>query len=181
DDPIAAAEALTVTQSKDATAQYSTNVDTAKTALGLNDSVLGQVTNVLQSIRVLAVNGGNAGLNNNDRASLATDVAGQLEQLIGLANTRDGNGNYLFSGYQIDTQPFVTTSSANVSYNGDQGQRLLQVSAARSLAINENGSAVFEQIKNGNGTFTAGAAWANTGTGVIDGGRGTKASALTGN
>ena len=95
DDPIAAAEALTVTQSKDATAQYSTNVDTAMTALGLNDSVLGQLTNVLQSIRVLAVNGGNAGLNDNDRASLATDVAGQLEQLIGLANTRDGNGNYL--------------------------------------------------------------------------------------
>src|SRR5438128_10379049 len=111
DDPVAAAEALTVTQAKEATAQYSTNVDTAKAALGLNDSVLGQVSNVVQSIRVLAVNGGNAALNDSDRASLATDIAGQLEQLIGLANTRDGNGDYLFSGYQIDTQSFVSTPS----------------------------------------------------------------------
>src|SRR5581483_2974739 len=98
------------------------NIDAAKDALSQNDSVLGQIGDVVASLHTLAINGANSALNDTDRASLATDAAGQLQQLIGLVNSQDGDGHYLFSGFAADALPFVTAASGSVSYNGDQGQ-----------------------------------------------------------
>src|SRR5581483_8253631 len=84
DDPIGSAQALALTQAKNRIAQYGANIDAAKDALSQNDSVLGQIGDVVASLHTLAINGANSALNDTDRASLATDAAGQLQQLIGL-------------------------------------------------------------------------------------------------
>jgi flagellar hook-associated protein 3 FlgL len=170
DDPLAAAQSLTVQQAKDKITQYAANNDTAKDALGLNDSVLSQVTDLLQSVRTLAINAGSPGLNDSDRASLATDAQSQLDHLIGLANTQDGDGRFLFAGFASDRQPFVNAAGGGVTYNGDQGTREIEVAPGRSLPLGASGSAVFEQIRNGNGSFAATASGANTGTGTISAG-----------
>jgi len=179
DDPIGAAQAVKVTQAADQLTQYATNVDTAKSALSLNDSILGSITDVLQSVRTTAVNGGSGALANSDRVSLAGDVSARLQSLLALANSKDGDGRYLFSGFQGASQPFVQGGSSIV-YNGDQGQRELQVASGRQLSISENGDDVFQQVRNGNGTFSATAAAANAGTGVVDGGQVVNAGAVNG-
>jgi len=79
DDPVGAAQALALTQAKDRVGQYGANIDAAKDSLALNDSVLGQVTEVLQSLHTLTIQGGNNALNDTDRASLAADAAGRLQ------------------------------------------------------------------------------------------------------
>jgi flagellar hook-associated protein 3 FlgL len=135
-----------------------------------NDSVMGQIGDVLQSLHTLAINGGNASLNDTDRASLAADAAGQLQQLLGLVNMQDGDGHYLFSGFASDALPFVSGASGAVSYNGDQGQRTLDVAPGRAVKVAFNGSAAFEQVRTGNGTFTARATGTNAGTGTISSG-----------
>jgi flagellar hook-associated protein 3 FlgL len=170
DDPVGAAQSVALTQSKQRLAQYSANIDGSKDALAQNDSVLSQITEVLQSLHTLTIQGGNNALNDTDRASLAADAAGRLQELIGLANSQDGNGGYLFSGFASDTQPFVTSPSGAIVYNGDQGVRTLDVSPARTVPIAYNGSAVFEHIRTGNGSFTASPAATNAGTGVISAG-----------
>jgi len=152
DDPVAATQALAVTAAKAHSSQFDTNVSTARDALGADEGVLAQVTDVLQSIRTLAVNGGAGTLNNADRASLADDIAGRLAELVGLANSKGGDGAYLFAGFAANTQPFVQTP-AGVVYEGDQGQRELAVGTGRSMPISEHGSTVFEQGRTGNGTF----------------------------
>jgi flagellar hook-associated protein 3 FlgL len=167
DDPVGSAQAVALGQAKDRLGQYSANIDIAKDALGQNDSVLGQISEVLQSVRTLAINGGNSTLNDQDRASLAAEAAGRLQELLGLANTQDGDGHFLFSGYASSTQPFVTGAPGVVAYNGDQGQRALEVAPGRNVPIAFNGSRVFEQVRPGNGGFTALPASGNTGTGVV--------------
>lgn len=167
DDPVAASQALTVTQANDANTQYLANVSTAKGALALNDSVLSQVSNVLQSIRTSAVNAGSGTLTDSDRATIAGDISSQLQQLIALANSKDGSGHYLYSGFQTSTQPFVQNAAGGIDYQGDQGQQELQVSTSRTLAVTYGGSAIFDQVKNGNGTFAASAPASNTGSGTI--------------
>jgi flagellar hook-associated protein 3 FlgL len=57
-----------------------------------------------------------------------------------------------------------------VVYNGDQGQRAVQVSETRFVALNDSGADVFQRIPTGNGTFTLTAGVANTGTGVLGAG-----------
>ena len=179
DDPVAAAQALTVGASKATVAQYQANIATAKDALGLNDSVLGQITDILQNIRTLAINAGNPGLVDSDRAAIGTQVQSAFDQLIGLANSRDGNGNYLYAGFAVDRQPFASVVGG-VAYNGDQGTRSIEVAPNRPLPVGIDGSALFEQIRNGNGQFAASAAAANTGTGVIGAGTVANPAALTG-
>ena len=122
---------------------------------------------MLQSIRTSAVSAGAGSLNDSDRATIAGDLTSQLQQLVALANSKDGSGHYMYAGFQSSTQPFVQNASGGITYQGDQGQQELQVSTSRTLPVTYSGNAIFDQIKNGNGTFVAGAAATNTGSGII--------------
>lgn len=167
DDPIAAARALDVSQSKSVTEQFLTNNSQARGALELQESVLTQVTTLLQNARVLAVNAGDPVLSRANLDSLAGELEQIYNQVLSLANATDGNGQYLFSGFRSNTQPFAETAPGTVDYNGDQGQRMLQVSASRQLAVSTSGAAVFQQVRDGNGTFVTAAGGSNAGTGII--------------
>ncbi len=172
DDPVAAAQALQVTQAQDINTQYATNQSNAQSSLGLEDSQLASVSDILNQVRTLAVQGANSTLSNSDRASIATQMRASFSELLGIANATDGNGQYLFSGYQGDTQPFSATVGGNPpsTYAGDNGQRLQQVAASRQIPVSDSGNAVFNDIKSGNGLFTTNYATGNTGSGVIDSG-----------
>src|SRR6266550_4172420 len=64
------------------------------------------------------------------------------------------------------TQPFAL-SATGATYSGDQGQRQVQIAAGQTIPDSDNGAAVFNSIKTGNGTFTAAAGAGNTGGGVL--------------
>lgn len=179
DDPIAAAQALNITQSASMNKQYSVNRTSASSSLGLEENVLSEVKHLLDQAQDLALSAGNAARTDADRKVVATELRSQLETLVGLANSTDENGQYLFSGYQASTKPFVLTG-LTVQYSGDQGQRLNQVGPARQLAISDSGTDIFERIKNGNGVFTTAADSLNIGTGTIDKGSVITPVSLTG-
>ena len=179
DDPIASAQVLNITQSASINKQYSVNRDSASSSLGLEDNVLKQVTSLLQDVHESAVYAGNASLSDADKKALAMELRGRLESLVGLANATDEKGQFLFSGYQTNTKPFVLTG-LDVQYMGDQGQRLIQVGPTRQLAVSDSGTDVFDRIKNGNGVFTTAADSSNTGTGVINVGSVITPASLTG-
>ena len=179
DDPISAAQALNISQSESLNKQYSVNRSSAGSSLELEENVLKQVTGILQDVHSSTIYAGNATLTDADRKTLATELRSKLESLVGLANTTDEKGQFLFSGFQANTKPFAQTG-LTVQYVGDQGQRLNQVGPARQLAVSDSGTDIFERIKNGNGVFATAANSLNAGTGVIDGGSVINPSSLTG-
>lgn len=179
DDPVAAARALDVTQSDAMNTQYAANRGAARHTLSLAESTLQGVTSLLQDVKTATVNAGNGSLNASDRRTMATDLSGRLQELTGLANSTDGVGNFLFAGFQSKTTPFVSTA-AGMAYFGDDGQRNVQVSATRQMPSSGNGADMFMRIKNGNGTFVAQAAAANTGNGIIGSGAISNPALLTG-
>jgi flagellar hook-associated protein 3 FlgL len=180
DDPIASARALEISQSDASNSQYATNRNVVQHSASLSESVLQSVTNLLQDVRTVAVNAGSGALTNSDKQTFATDLSGRLEELVTLANSTDGVGNYLFSGFQGRTQPFASTS-AGVQYQTDDGQRMIQVSGSRQLAASDSGADIFMRVKDGNGTFNVEAAAANTGSGIVSLGATTNPALLTGN
>lgn len=151
DDPVGAAEALRLRQTDNLSAQYQANQQSALNTLGQAESVLGDVTTLLQDVRTAVIGAGNGTLSDSDRQSMAQAIAGQLDQLIGYANSSNAGGGYLFGGYSDGAQPF-SNGAAGVLYNGDQGGRTLQVSESRTIEVSANGSAIFERIRNGDGT-----------------------------
>jgi len=182
DDPIASARALEVTQSAGINEQMVTNRSNAKGLLSLETVALQSSTNLMTEIKTLAVKAGAGSLSQADRESIAVELEGRLADLLGQANTSDGVGGYVFSGYKSTTQPFTPTANG-VVYNGDQGQRELQVASTRKVAISDSGSSVFENNLTGNGRFATGASPANYdrgGTGIIAPGSVTDPTKLTG-
>ena len=155
DDPVAAAQALIVSQSKDVNAQHADNQGSASSQLGLVDSQLNSMVNLLNNVRDRVVQAGNSGaMTNSDRLAIAAELDARLSELVGIANSQNGAGDYLFSGYQGATLPFAIDGSTGAyDYAGDDGERLLQVSSSRQMAINVAGSDLFMNAKGGNGAF----------------------------
>lgn len=165
-DPVAAAQALDISHSDAMNTQYASNRNSANHVLSLAESNLQSVTTLLQDVKTAVVAAGNGSLTNSDRQTFATELSGRLQELVGLANSTDGAGNYLFAGFQSKTQPFVNTATG-VNYVGDDGQRMMQVSASRQMSSSDSGADIFMRIKNGNGTFVTQAAATNTGGGIV--------------
>lgn len=177
DDPVAAARALDLSQSDAINTQFATNRDSARHNLSITETTLQGVTTLLQDVKSAAVTAGNGSLTVTDRASIATELSGRLQELLSLANTTDGIGNYLFAGFQSRTQPFVDTPGG-MGYFGDDGQRMVQVNSSRQMPSGNTGAEVFMRIKNGNGTFLTQASATNTGSGVISAGSVTDSALL---
>ncbi len=166
DDPFASVRALEVSQSDSANTQFVTNRNAAKHSTEIAETILKSVISLLQDVRTAAVGDGSGVLTTSDKKTLATDLRGRLEELVGLANSTDGIGNYLFSGYQGRTQPFVKSSSG-IQYAADDGQRMIQVNSSRQLATSDSGADIFMRIKNGNSKFVVSGSSDNTGNGVF--------------
>jgi flagellar hook-associated protein 3 FlgL len=180
DDPVAASQALDVSEAKGINKQHAVNAAAVKARLGLQENALGAITRLMHDIKTLTVQAGDGALTVSDLRSIAEEVDGRYRELLGLANATDGNGEYLFAGFRTQSLPFVETAPGVVAYFGDEGHREVPVTASRSISVNDPGSDVLMRIKNGNGTFVTAAATANAGTGVISPGSVTNAAALTG-
>lgn len=145
DDPVAAARALDITQSQSINAQHGVNRQSAKSALGAVEGTLSGVTALLQDVKTTVIAAGNPTLSDTERGFMATELRGRLDELLGMANSRDALGNYQFSGFQTATPAFSKDPATGaVRYDGDQGQRLLQVDSARQMAVSNPGQAVFQ-------------------------------------
>lgn len=166
DDPIASARALEVTQGREMNAQLATNRQNARHTLVEEEGVLTSIGALIQEVQTLAVTAGNGTLDDAQRGYLATDLRTKFDQLLSLANTRDGVGNFMFAGYDITTEPFGPTQTG-ATYRGDQGQRNLQIGASRQISVSDSGSDVFERVRSGNGNFVTTASAANKGAGVV--------------
>lgn len=164
-DPVAAARALGVSQSLAETAQYAASRSRAGQSLAMEENALQSATRVLQEVKALIVQAGNGTLTDTDRATLGTALESQFAELLGVANSTDGNGQYLFAGFKGDAPPFVA-QGATVAYNGDQGRRLVQVDVSRRMSVADDGESVFRAVQgSANRVPVAGAA--NQGSGAF--------------
>src|SRR3546814_3340114 len=77
---------------------------------------------------------GNGTLSDADRATLADVLSSAKANMLALANGTDGNGQYLFSGLHGDMAPYTQDASGTVTWQGDTGQRNIQVDQTWQLA-----------------------------------------------
>ncbi|MCE8019866.1 flagellar hook-associated protein FlgL [Halomonas sp. MCCC 1A11036] len=154
DDPQAASRAVGVSQSKAVTQQYADARVTARNSLAQSESVLNSVADAITSAKTLLVQAASDTLSDVDRESVAADLRGVYETLIGQANATDGNGRYLFGGYQDSSPPFARTSDegiSGVSYIGDENTREQRIDASRLMPVADNGKTIFQSIPSGAG------------------------------
>ncbi|MCY1394952.1 flagellar hook-associated protein 3 [compost metagenome] len=148
DDPVGAAQLLMLQQQKDLLGQYSTNMGSIKSSLTNQESVLDSVNTALQRARELALQAGNGGISDADRKSIGSEI-GEIEaQVLGLLNSKDSSGNYMFAGSKTSIPPYVRNNDGTYSYQGDDTQLSLQVSDTLSMATNDTGKSILESAVN---------------------------------
>jgi flagellar hook-associated protein 3 FlgL len=153
DDPVASTRILELNQALSLNQTYQRNIELVEGRLSLQDSTLGGINEVTQRIRELAVTAGNGALSADDLSSIADEVEQRLEQLAGLINSQDANGEYLFSGFQGNVEPFQKNVSGAYEYYGDEGRRQVQIDASVTIASTENGFQIFQDVKAESNTF----------------------------
>jgi flagellar hook-associated protein 3 FlgL len=140
DDPVAAVRILGIERDLNLTEQYQGNADVAESKLSVTDGVLDSAADILQRIRELGVQGLNDSNDANARAAIAEEMDQLKQSLLSLANSTDANGEYLFSGYQSNTQAF---DPGTYAYNGDSGQRNVRVGGGYLVEVSEPGDQIF--------------------------------------
>ncbi|MDZ7621007.1 MAG: flagellar hook-associated protein FlgL [Candidatus Competibacteraceae bacterium] len=167
DDPTNSARLMELHKQVQLNEQYGRNITIANGRLGVEEIAVQESGNILQRARELTIQANNAALTPENRQAIAMEIGQLRQQLLDTANAKDPEGAFLFAGFKEQTQPFTRTAGGDVVYDGDQGQRSLQVGPSRQIASSDAGDSVFMLARNGNGQFRTELDSGNTGGGTI--------------
>jgi len=156
DDPDAAVQILNLSQVTSADTQFTKNRVALKNTLGEASSALNGMVDTLQSVNEQIISASNGTMSAQDRATVATSLQGQLDQLLSLSNSNDGAGHYLFSGFNVGSTPSsvsltqgTTTVNGNpvtynqYDYNGTSSTAQIQVDVGRSSSLGVTSGDIF--------------------------------------
>ena len=125
---------------------YGQALDSVQARLQSEDTTLKSASDVLVRIKELGIQANNDTLSTSDRRAMGTELRSLRDQLLSLANSRDVNGNFIFSGSRVSQAAFATGSTGQVIYQGDQTQMNVVVGEQRSVAMNRPGTNAFVRV-----------------------------------
>ncbi|MGR9053201.1 MAG: flagellar hook-associated protein FlgL [Gammaproteobacteria bacterium] len=147
DDPAAAARALDLQESISGTEQFQKNIGAARARLNVEEASLDTAETILFRAKELTIQSLNAPLTSDDRLAIKQEVDQLLLELAGTANTRNANGEYIFSGDLSNVPAFaVEPATGRYVYQGGTHQRSLQIGPERQVADGDLGFNVFQFI-----------------------------------
>ena len=151
DDPVAAARLLLLQQQKDMLGQFNGNITSLKNSLTNEESVLDAINDAMQRATQLALRASGS-VSDADRRSIASEVGAIEDQVLGLLNSKDSSGNYLFSGSKTQTPPYSRNNDGTYSYQGDETPLSLQVSNTLRVSVGDTGKTILEGAANSSRT-----------------------------
>lgn len=152
DNPTAAANASFIRDQKQMLDRFETNIERARGNLSLTEVTLEDSVNILKRAYELTIQADNDVLTATDRQAIGLEITQMKEALLGLANTRDYNGDYLFSGYRVTTPPFVADDDGHVAFQGDRGIHRVQISETLRVMTGLDGAEVFMRVQTPDGS-----------------------------
>lgn len=120
-------------------------LDAARRRFSTEETALTASGDVLARMKELSLSAANATKNQQAHDAIAAELTSLRDELMSLANTRDDNGNYIFSGTRVTTQPYVM-ENGQVVFKGDQTQTVVPAGADRDVVYTRSGSDVFVRV-----------------------------------
>jgi flagellar hook-associated protein 3 FlgL len=153
DDPVTASLSLSLTSSLKGLADYQNTATQAGEWLSSNDFSMGKMSEAAIRAIGLVTSGLNDTEGTVERGSYANELDGILKQVLDLANTNN-QGQYIYSGYQINTKPFELVESTvagvpdSIVYHGDSGVMTRSLGPGQSVNISVDGNSAFTPLMN---------------------------------
>lgn len=147
DDPVATTRILALKQELALNEQYNSNLSTLSNRLNREEVALTGVSDLILKAQELVTQSGDGALNKEQRGFIALELQSTIESMAQMMNTRDANGEYIFSGFQGKGEPFVKGDDGRYRFTGDEGQRTIQIATSTSVASSDSGKGIFVDVK----------------------------------
>lgn len=121
------------------TERFSKALETTADKLSQFDSRLDYVENILARVKELGLAGVTETMNDDDRETIANEVAQLREELLDAANAKF-DGKHVFSSFKEDTPPF---SGTPLDYQGSDDYFMVEIAPGETLQSNLTGREVF--------------------------------------
>ncbi|WP_138514029.1 flagellar hook-associated protein FlgL [Rhodoferax bucti] len=140
DDPTGAAQAERALTRLSRIATDQRALEAQRNTIANAESTLGDVVDALQQFRELVVSAGNGSHTAAERKTIAGQLQGLREQILGYANRTDTNGQPLFGALASAAVPFSgpTAGTPDYAYNGLPGQTATSETAIASALDGES-------------------------------------------
>jgi flagellar hook-associated protein 3 FlgL len=155
EDPSATLTVIGVQSLLQRVTQLQTNISSNQSYLSTADSALSSASDLITSVRAIAVGATGATASDSQRASAALEVDAAIQELLSIANQKYA-GRYLFSGSGSSSAPF-TYSTNGVDYSGNETTLSSYSDLNVLFSTNLNGSRAFGAISSqaqGSATIT---------------------------
>jgi flagellar hook-associated protein 3 FlgL len=140
DDPLGSVLVLRLDSELTSLEQYGKNMELVTYTLSQQETQLSSINNLLLSVQSLVTAAADASYGEDELKAMANELAVLMPGIADLLNAKDGDGNYLFAGSEIDQQPFVKDAAGQYIYQGDALVRKVAVSSNTLVDANIVGS-----------------------------------------
>jgi flagellar hook-associated protein 3 FlgL len=140
DDPIDSVRLQLLNQQNGQLSQYGKNIDQLSIRLQKSESYLGGITNDMMSARDLMVWASDGSDAPSDLNAMANSLENLRDSIMSTANSRDSDGNYIFSGTATDQPAISYDPNAPVgqryTFTGNTEQQMAAVGSGTTAAGN---------------------------------------------
>lgn len=126
--------------------QYGLNAKIVADALSQEETALGQIYETMSSIQTRLIQAVNGTLDDGSRAALAEDIKQAQAQLFNTMNTKNAEGEYIFSGAQSSIPTYKLTSDGKYICQADGSSKNVNVSPNLTVQTTDSGLNIFENV-----------------------------------
>ncbi len=148
DDPSSVRPVLNYSKQIRDSQRYQENMGMALNELQAQDSFLEQSEDTLVRAKQQTINAIDGTLNEEDREILADQVGQLRKEMLDKANGQISE-RYIFAGYEERTQPFQEDDNGEVSYEGHDEARKVDIAPGEKLEVAIPGDRLFMGEENG--------------------------------
>jgi len=128
---------------------YKNSLNSVNDRLRIEESYLEGSKDVLIKMKQLTLQGSNGSMTGRDREVIALEIDELTSEIQNLANGTDANGNFLFAGSRVVTEPYAKDEDGIIRYQGDNYRPNIDYTSNRRSSIGRNGLDVFKPILSG--------------------------------
>jgi|WetSurMetagenome_2_1015567.scaffolds.fasta_scaffold173179_2 flagellar hook-associated protein 3 FlgL len=144
DSPSGSAELVSLAKLDADIDQYISNTNTGNLHLGVADSVLNEVNNLVTSIYSKGSQATSESNSEDSRAALTCEARSLRDQIVALANT-EVCGRYIFAGSAVTAVPFLLEGDS-ITYKGDSVVNTISVDIGTDVQMNYSGDEMFSPV-----------------------------------
>lgn len=126
--------------------RYSANANLVADTLSQEETALGQIWDCMSSIQTRLIQGINGTLDDGSRAAIAEDIKQTRDQIFNLMNTKNAEGEYIFSGASSDRPTYNLTSDGQYVCQADGSTKWVNVSPTIKVQSTDSGLNIFENV-----------------------------------